>query len=165
MTWEACAWIGMSCTIVATRYTLDTNILIYAADRGAPADKRRQSQGLIRAGAQSRQPLALQSLHEFCHVVTRKRLLPLGVLSDLVYEYSHSFHLIASDESALFSTLALHERTRSSYFDCLLLVTAAHAGCAIFFSEDMQDGFSVEGMQIVDPFKRTDAEVEALLQS
>ena len=39
------------------------------------------------------------------------------------------------------------------------------AGCEIFFSEDMQDGFRVGTMQIVNPFTRTEGEIEAVLQT
>ena len=39
-----------------------------------------------------------------------------------------------------------------SWWDCLLLASALELGCKYFLSEDLQDGQTIEGLTIVDPF-------------
>src|SRR5262249_1553162 len=40
-----------------------------------------------------------------------------------------------------------------NWWDCMLLASAARAGCELFLSEDMQHERKVAGMTIVSPFK------------
>jgi predicted nucleic acid-binding protein len=41
---------------------------------------------------------------------------------------------------------------RASYWDALLLTTAAEAGCHLLFSEDMHHGAVLSGVEIHNPF-------------
>ena len=41
---------------------------------------------------------------------------------------------------------------RLSYWDALMLASAAEVGCTIMLSEDMQDGATLLGLEIVNPF-------------
>ncbi len=41
---------------------------------------------------------------------------------------------------------------RLSYWDALMLASAAEAGCTCMLSEDMQDGARIFGVEIVNPF-------------
>jgi predicted nucleic acid-binding protein len=43
-------------------------------------------------------------------------------------------------------------RTRHSYWDALLLETAAKAGVVACVSEDLRDGSTIGGVEIVSPF-------------
>ncbi len=118
---------------------------------------------LLGSAARANQPLALQTLNEFCHVMTRKAVLPFTDLRAAVAERMSAFDLIASSVEDTTSALELHALTRYSYFDCLLLATMQRAGCNVFFSEDMQDGFRVGAMEIANPFTRTGDELARLL--
>jgi predicted nucleic acid-binding protein len=41
-----------------------------------------------------------------------------------------------------------------SYWDCLILASALENNCTILYTEDMQDGQTVEGkLKILNPFK------------
>lgn len=39
------------------------------------------------------------------------------------------------------------------FYDSLLLASALEAGCSRFLSEDLQHGFRIDGLTIVDPFR------------
>jgi predicted nucleic acid-binding protein len=41
---------------------------------------------------------------------------------------------------------------RASYWDALLVATAAEAGCELILSEDMADGTRLSGVEIHNPF-------------
>lgn len=45
-----------------------------------------------------------------------------------------------------------HQRYRYSWWDCLLLASALELGCSHFLSEDLQNGQTIEGLTIVNPF-------------
>jgi predicted nucleic acid-binding protein len=48
---------------------------------------------------------------------------------------------------------ALRKRYAYTYWDSLLLATALHTGCGVFYSEDMQDGQVIENtLTIRNPF-------------
>jgi predicted nucleic acid-binding protein len=40
-----------------------------------------------------------------------------------------------------------------SFWDSLILASAILAGVDVLYSEDMQDGFEIEGGRIVNPFE------------
>jgi predicted nucleic acid-binding protein len=49
--------------------------------------------------------------------------------------------------------LALQERWRYSFYDCLIIASALQAGCRTLYSEDLQHRQSIETLTIVDPFR------------
>ena len=51
--------------------------------------------------------------------------------------------------------------TNYSWWDCLLLASALELGCTHFLSEDLQDGHTIEGLTIVDPFAHTPEQILA----
>lgn len=48
--------------------------------------------------------------------------------------------------------LADHPGGRASYWDALLVTTAAEAGCSLILTEDMTDGAVLSGVEIHNPF-------------
>jgi predicted nucleic acid-binding protein len=48
--------------------------------------------------------------------------------------------------------LAQSAAGRLSYWDALLLASCAQAGLTVLLSEDMQDGFKLGGVEVVNPF-------------
>lgn len=50
--------------------------------------------------------------------------------------------------------LNIHEKYGYSYYDCLMLSSAIQNKCAYIFTEDMQDGQIIDGLEIVNIFNR-----------
>ena len=46
-----------------------------------------------------------------------------------------------------------------SWWDCLLLASAAELGCSHFLSEDLHDGQKIGAMTVVDPFLHDPADI------
>jgi len=136
------------------RYSFDSNVLVYAADRSVPA-KRERALRVLELTAQKDTVCVLQSLGEFFHAVTRKRLLGAEDARRFVDSCKNVYPVFAAGVGDLDSALELRARRSISFWDALLASTAASAGCTVLLSEDMQDGEIVRGVRIADPFKHS----------
>jgi len=137
----------------AERFTLDTNILIYAVD-AREGRKRALAARIIAAAAGLDCPLALQVVGEFYAAATAKlKLTPRDAAA-------RAAQLIAGFESFGYSIHAVRaaldeaSKGRFSYWDGVLLAAAAEAGCTTIFSEDMADGARFGSIVVASPFRR-----------
>jgi len=136
---------------MSVRFSLDTNILVYAADRDAGARHERALEIVDRA-TQRDCVVALQALAEFFHATTRKGLLPRKAAADQVRDWQILFPTVAADAAALARALDAAVDQTFSFWDALLLATVAGAGCTAIVSEDMHSGAAFAGITVVDPF-------------
>jgi predicted nucleic acid-binding protein len=134
-----------------TRFSLDANVLVYAADGNAGPRHARALHVLILA-ARRDCVLTLQALGEFFHATTRKRIVARHDAATQVRDLLAIFPTAAADVDAFTTAPAVAEQGRSSFWDGLLVATAARAGCTCLLTEDMQDGARVDGVTILDPF-------------
>jgi predicted nucleic acid-binding protein len=126
---------------------IDTNVLLYLA--GSDTRKAEIAEDLVAAGG----VVSVQVLNEIANVARRKMSLDwdqthamLGALRGLleVMPLTADVHDIG---------LALAERYRLSVYDAMIVASALHAGCSTLWSEDMQDGLSIDGrLLVVNPF-------------
>ncbi len=134
--------------------TADTNVLIYAQDPAAEIKESLAAQ-VMTALAAGRHPIGLQAIGEFQSALRRRLKVPLwkaaGLGRDLLTTYPHFPHTA----SAVADALDDMEAGRLSYWDALLVRSAAEHGCTAMFSEDMQDGSRLAGVEIVNPFGAT----------
>ncbi len=136
---------------VRGRFSLDTNILVYAVDRDAGA-RHRQAGELIRQAARCNCVLTVQALAEFFHATTRKNLLDPGLARRFVCDWLAVFEVIRASEASLLEAMDAVEEHRLSFWDAMLWAAARQAGCAAILSEDMQDGRRLNGVEFIDPF-------------
>ena len=140
--------------IVAERFTLDTNILIYAVDRRAEARHEAASR-LMQAAAGRDCPITVQVLGEFFHATTRKTLATGDQAVAYTNIWQRVFDVIAADLST-YNEATDHVRDHGmSFWDAMLWATARQAGCAFILSEDMQRGRRLGGVELVNPFDET----------
>jgi predicted nucleic acid-binding protein len=134
------------------RYTLDTNILIYALDRSAGV-RHRLAAAIVDRSIEHACVLTLQALAEFVFAVTRKGLVPVPEAVDQARNWLAVFPVVSADIQALDAAYAIVMTGRLSLFDALLVTTAREAGCTILLSEDMQDGAAFDGLVVRNPFR------------
>jgi predicted nucleic acid-binding protein len=134
------------------RYTLDTNILIYAMDRSAGA-KHRLAVEIVDCSIERPCVLTLQSLAEFVHAVTRKNLVPRQDAVAQARDWRAAFQIVAADPEALDVAYTAMLAGSFGLFDALLLATARRAGCAIVLSEDMGDGATLDDITVRNPLR------------
>ncbi len=145
------------------RFTLDSNILIYAVDSQAGA-RHRAAASLVVHAAQGDCVLLLQALGEFFHVTTRKTGLSASNAGIAVERWKAVFPVYAAGEQTLDPAIELVKRHSFSFWDAMLWETARQAGCRLLLSEDLQDGQALGGVTCVNPFApKNRARIEAVL--
>lgn len=130
---------------------LDTNVLLYADDRANP-EKRERAQQLIRKIVQERNGrISLQVLQEYFSAATRKLGIDAATARRKVELYSR-LDLVRLDSGDLLAAIDLHRLHQFSIWDALILRAAMISGCRLLYTEDLQAGFRLENLEIVNPF-------------
>ncbi len=136
---------------MTARFFVDTNVLVYADDGDAGA-KRNRARELIRELLRDKSgALSLQVLQEYFSVATRK----LGISAEgarrRVALFSR-FDVVHLEVPDLLAAIDLHRLHGISIWDTLILRAALKGGCRILYSEDLQDGRLLDGLEVVNPF-------------
>jgi predicted nucleic acid-binding protein len=136
------------------RNFVDTNILVYAHDESA-TDKRDQARALVEQLWESRDGcLSVQVLQEFFVTVTRKIARPLSpetakeIITDLSRWYVHA---PAADD--VLAAISIHQDTGISFWDAMIVRSAAEIGCTVLYSEDLNTGQEYTGVRVENPFQ------------
>ena len=138
-------------TVVKGRFSLVTNILVYAVDRDG-GERHRLCMELVGRAARRDCVLAVQALAEFFHATTRKNLLGASEAGRFVRDWLEVFEVASADSGALAEAMAAVDEHRFSFRDAMLWATARQAGCSVLVSEDMQHGRRLGGVEFVNPF-------------
>lgn len=133
------------------RFTVDSNILVYAVDRGTPQKHRLASDLMIRAALLDA-VLTAQALGEFLNVVRCKHPAHLPAAIEQAGRWAILFPVVATSAEHILAGARFAERHRLQLWDCVIWHAARSMQAAYFLSEDMQDGLSIDGMTIVNPF-------------
>jgi predicted nucleic acid-binding protein len=136
-----------------TSYFVDTNVIVYAVDPGAP-EKRRLVVDLLSRMIRNRAlVLSPQSLNEFYRVVTdRKRLLSREDAREFVFGLSPSCTAPLSYQVTQ-KAWQIQDAAGYAFWDCMLLASASLARCNVFVSEDMLHGQKLGDLIIMSPFE------------
>jgi predicted nucleic acid-binding protein len=148
------------------RFTLDTNILVYAMD-GQAGPRQVSAARIIDFAREADCWLALQAISEFYAAVTRRRLIATAAARDQALDWLTMFPTASASATAARDALALAVSERASYWDALLLCTVAETGCTAMLTEDLADGTTLAGVRIINPFSghSLSPTAEALLKS
>ena len=136
------------------KYFIDTNIIVYGFDDQQP-DKKARSLSLITDALQTGNGIiSWQVIQEFLNVATRKFKVPLKLEDAKLYlqKVLHPLCQVFPDLEIYQNALDLQGKTKYSLYDSLILAGALREGCTILYSEDLQDGYQVDGLRIVNPF-------------
>jgi len=139
---------------VATRFFLDTNILVYTFDH-ADTEKRDRARGLVeRALVAGDGVISYQVVQEFLNVAGRKFARPLKPADQIRYLESVLVPLCAIYPSDTFYRrgIDIAERYGYGFYDSLIIAGALAAGASRLYSEELQHGQRIEGATIVNPF-------------
>jgi predicted nucleic acid-binding protein len=133
------------------RVFLDTNVLVYAQDAGVP-EKQRKSRELIAGLAESADGvISTQVLQEFFVAATRKlNVAPLAA-KGVVKTFS-VFDTVQVSPALIQEAIDCSILNQLSFWDSLILVAAASAGCRSVLSEDLNPGQAVLGVRVQNPF-------------
>jgi predicted nucleic acid-binding protein len=137
---------------MARRYFLDANVLIYSVDRADPA-KQEMALGLIARHAKERSGvISTQVLQEFFSAATRK----LGIAPLQARQHLRDFRvfdIVQVTPGIIEEGIDCSILNGISFWDGLIVASAAAAKCAELISEDLSDGHSVGGLVVRNPFR------------
>jgi predicted nucleic acid-binding protein len=133
------------------RSFLDSNVLVYTDDRGEPR-KQEAALGLLEScRRRSSGVVSSQVLQEYFAAATRK----LGVAAEIArrkVELFARFDLVLIGLEDILGAIDLHRLHGFSVWDALIVRAATRSGCSVLYSEDLQAGRRIEGLEIVNPF-------------
>lgn len=131
----------------------DTNVLVYLFDQDAPEKKARAQFLLERESARDGAIISTQVLQEFYVTVTRKLAQPLRhEQAERAMQNLASLAIVRVDVALIFTALKTKKRFGFSFWDALIIDAAREGNAAYLFSEDLQNGQVVNGVEIRNPF-------------
>ena len=135
------------------RRFVDTNILLYAHDDSA-GTKRDRARALLEQLWDSREGcLSVQVLQEFFVNATRKIPKPLSAetAKEIVADLSH-WHMHVPGADDVLGAIGIHQRAGISFWDSMIVRSAAEMGCDVLYSEDLNAGQDYSGVRAENPF-------------
>ena len=82
---------------------------------------------------------------------TRPNRLSHDLASGLIEAWTR-FSVQPMTLDVLMTALDIKQRLRLSYWDSAIIAAALALGCRELYTEDMQDGLTVDGLRLVNPF-------------
>ena len=137
---------------MSARSFFDTNVLICADDKSAPAKQRRALDLVAEHRRTGTGVVSMQVLQEYFVTVTRKLGVDARVARRKV-ELLAEFDVAAPDVADILAAIDLHRLHEFSFWDALILRAAKQAGCGVLFTEDMQEAREIDGVRVVNPFR------------
>ncbi len=145
------------------RLGVDTNVLAYAEGVNGPAMKKIALELLAKLPKDSTF-LPVQALGELFHLLVRKAGRSPERARAAVLNWQDVFPLVETSPAVMLAATDLSVHHHFQIWDAVVVSAAMAAGCRLFLSEDMQDGFTWNGITIVNPFAQPTHELlEALL--
>lgn len=130
---------------------LDTNVLVYRVDFQAPEKQQRAFQLMNALYTTQEAVISTQVLQEFYNTLTRK----LGISANdaaMAAKHHGKARVVSVNWPIIQAAMQRHASNQFSFWDALIVEAALSAGCKTLYSEDMQHGLAVEGMNIENPF-------------
>ena len=131
---------------------VDTNVLIYAYDQSAGERHARARALVADLWRMRRGCLSVRVLQEFYVVGARKLIEIEGadlrvILADLALWQVH-----APTAADALGAVGLSERYQVSFWDAMILQSAARLSCPLVWSEDLNAGQDYQGVRVQNPF-------------
>jgi predicted nucleic acid-binding protein len=132
---------------------VDTNILVYASDADA-GDKRTRAGDVLRELWSTRSGvLSPQVLQEFYVSVTRKLRTPVATDSARRIVAAYSAWCIDITPAEIAVAFQIEDEARLSFWDSLIVAAARKAGAKRIFTEDLNPGQIIAGIEIHNPLR------------
>ena len=120
----------------------DTNVLLYLLSKDAA--KADLAEALLATGG----VVSVQVLNEFASVATRKLAMTIPEIREILSTIRAVCIVRSLDIETHDLGLEMAERYGFSIYDGLIVAAAVSAGCAILYSEDLQQGQVIDQLTI-----------------
>ena len=131
----------------------DTYILIYPLQE-LNSDKVEKARLILASVPKGYAVISYQVVQEYVNVCLR-RVSPTPRaerLRSFVLGLYENYEIVHWSPMLVPFALELHYRYHLQWYDSLIIGTALQAGCEVLYSEDMQHGQRIEGLQVINPF-------------
>ena len=133
------------------RIALDTNILAYAEGVDGP-QRKTQALRLLEQLPVGGVSLPVQTLGELFQLLLRRLSHTPTQARTAILAWRDAYALIETSEDVLFAAVELAVAHRFSIWDGIVLGAAREGGCRLLLSEDLQEGFTWNGVTVANPF-------------
>ena len=124
----------------------DSNVVLYLLS----ADE--QKAGAAAQLLSGKGVISVQVLNEISNVMRRKWQMDWEEIDDFLHALMPVCIIRPVTLSVHHLGLDLARRHHFSIYDAMIVAVAIGAGCHILYSEDMQHGFTIGSLQIINPF-------------
>ncbi len=133
------------------RLALDTNFLVYA-EGGGDSLKEKTTEQIVAKLSVDNTFIPVQVLGELFRVLVGKLRRKPESARKSILSWQNSFPVIETSHSILLAAADLAVDHKLNIWDAVILAAAAGAGCRVLLSEDMQEGFTWNGVTVANPF-------------
>jgi predicted nucleic acid-binding protein len=139
---------------VTERFFLDTNVLVYTFDSSAPRKQKIARELVARALKDRDGIISYQVTQEFLNVALRKFTPPMSSLEAQSYLRRVLTPLceIFPDAPLYSDAISISSKAGWTFYDSIIVASAAVGKCRFLFSEDLQSGRIIQGVEIQNPF-------------
>jgi predicted nucleic acid-binding protein len=137
---------------MSDRVFIDTNIFVYADDRSARTKRVRARTVLSELIRAKRVVVSTQVMQEYFAAAIKK----LGLSPErarIRVERLNRLDVVLIRPELILGAIDLCRLHALSFWDALVVRSASAAGCGRLLSEDMQDGQTIDGVKIENPFR------------
>jgi predicted nucleic acid-binding protein len=132
---------------------VDTNVLVYSADKGAGAKFTAAVDLIERLVDEEAGALSTQVLIEFCSAATRKLRMPDADAEAIIRGYA-TWTIHRPAHSDILNAIHLQRRHKISWWDALIVNSAIESEARILWTEAMNDGKKIGHLTVRNPFQR-----------
>jgi predicted nucleic acid-binding protein len=140
---------------MADKILVDTNILLYAYDRGEPEKQSKAAAVLDRLATSRLGVLTPQILGEFFVNATRKIEEPLTAEQayERIQNYLLSWEVLDLTGAVVLEAVRGVRAYNMAYWDAQIWASARLNQIPLIFTEDFNNGAVIEGVRFVSPFE------------
>lgn len=129
---------------------VDTNVLVCAFDHRTPAKQATAIRLIARLAAERSGRLSLQVLQEF-YVASVRRGMPGEAAREQVQRLRY-WTLHRPTHTDILAAIDRQLEHSISFWDAMIVQSAVQLGCAVLWSEDLQEGRTWDGLTVRNPF-------------
>lgn len=136
---------------MSAKVFLDSNVLSYAHDAGSPEKQRRSREVIASLADSGSGVISTQVMQEFFVAVTRKLGVP-PLAAKAVLKTFNVFEIVQVSPELVHEAIDCSVLNTLSFWDALILAAAASAGCSSVWTEDLNHGQVILGVEVRNPF-------------
>ena len=143
------ATISMS----ASRIFVDTNVLVYVFD-DAEAQKQARARACLEHEQDAHELVVSTQVLQELYVALTKGSAPITTpeVAEQAVRAAAGYTVLQVDAGLVLNAIAATRKHQHSFWDALVLQTAAAGRCDVVLSEDLNDGQVVDGVRVRNPF-------------